>query len=100
MRGPLGRTPTFARFRVVLLAVRHPLSPLLVVVTAAVGCERQGAQRAPAQGHLTGAGGAQIFYQVVGSGDDTVVVIHGGPGAGINDIRPDLEPLATGRVVI
>jgi proline iminopeptidase len=37
---------------------------------------------------------------VVGSGDDTVVVIHGGPGAGINDSRPDLEPLTKSRVVI
>jgi proline iminopeptidase len=49
---------------------------------------------------VTGAGGAQIFYQLVGSGDDTVVVVHGGPGAGINDSRPDLEPLAKDRVVI
>jgi proline iminopeptidase len=37
---------------------------------------------------------------VAGSGNDTVVVVHGGPGAGINDTRPDLEPLARDRVVI
>jgi proline iminopeptidase len=49
---------------------------------------------------VTGAGGARIFYELVGSGDDTVVVVHGGPGAGINDSRPDLEPLAKDRVVI
>jgi proline iminopeptidase len=49
---------------------------------------------------VTGAGGAKIFYEVVGSGEDTVVVVHGGPGAGINDSRPDLEPLTKSRVVI
>jgi proline iminopeptidase len=49
---------------------------------------------------VIGAGGAQIYYELVGSGDDTVVVVHGGPGAGINDTRPDLEPLAKDRVVI
>jgi proline iminopeptidase len=71
-----------------------------ILIAMAVDCRHQAAPRAPAQGYLTGAGGAQIFYQVVGSGDDTVVVIHGGPGAGINDSRPDLEPLAKSRVVI
>lgn len=71
-----------------------------ILIAMAVGCSHQAAPRAPAQGYLTGAGGAQIFYQVVGSGDDTVVVVHGGPGAGINDSRPDLEPLAKSHVVI
>jgi proline iminopeptidase len=75
--------------------------PLLgILIATAVGCRHQAAPRVPAQGYLTGAGGAQIFYQVVGSGDDTVVVVHGGPGAGINDSRPDLEPLAKSHVVI
>ena len=49
---------------------------------------------------MTGAGAARIYYEVAGSGDDTVVVVHGRPGAGINDSRPDLEPLAQDRVVI
>src|SRR5687767_12267495 len=83
-----------------LLAVRHLPSASLVLVAAAVGCEHQAAPRAPAHGYLTGAGGAQIFYEVVGSGHDTVVVVHGGPGAGINDIRPDLKPLTSRHVVI
>ena len=71
-----------------------------ILIATPIGCRHQAAARVPAQGYLTGAGGARIFYQVVGSGEDTVVVIHGGPGAGINDIRPDLEPLAKNRVVI
>src|SRR5215217_3610374 len=71
-----------------------------ILIATPVGCRHQAAPRVPAQGYVNGAGGAQIFYQVVGSGDDTVVVVHGGPGAGINDSRPDLEPLAQSRVAI
>jgi proline iminopeptidase len=80
-------------------AVRHFPTASLVLFAAAIGCGHQ-AVPAPAHGYVTGAGGARIFYQVAGSGHDTIVVVHGGPGAGINDIRPDLEPLADGRVVI
>jgi proline iminopeptidase len=71
-----------------------------VLIAAAVGCGHQAAPPAPAQGYLAGAGGARIFYEVVGSGSDTIVVVHGGPGAGINDIRPDLEPLGDRQVLI
>jgi proline iminopeptidase len=46
------------------------------------------------EGFLTGAEGARLHYQVVGDGSDTVVVVHGGPGAGSNSVRPDFEPLA------
>lgn len=49
---------------------------------------------APAHGCLIGAGDAKIFYQVDGSGSDVFVVVHGGPGAGMNDVPPDLEPFA------
>ncbi len=49
---------------------------------------------------MSGAAGARIFYQVAGAGDDTLVVLHGGRGVGINGIRPDVEPLARDHVVI
>jgi proline iminopeptidase len=70
-----------------------------VLIVTAAGCRHQ-APRVPPQGYVTGADGAQIYYEVIGSGGDTVVVVHGGPGAGMNDSRPDLEPLARGRVMI
>lgn len=47
-----------------------------------------------------GADGARIFYRVVGRGADTVVVVHGGPGAGMTSVYPDLLPLAERRVLI
>ncbi len=46
------------------------------------------------EGFLTGAEGARLLYRVAGDGPDTVVVVHGGPGAGMNSVRPDFEPLA------
>ena len=45
-------------------------------------------------GYLPGADGLRIHYQVVGSGPDTAVVVHGGPGAGIGSVLPDVAPLA------
>jgi proline iminopeptidase len=45
-------------------------------------------------GYLEGAEGALIHYRVVGSSPDTLVVLHGGPGAGINSVLPDVMPLA------
>jgi proline iminopeptidase len=73
----------------------------LALLAAAPACRLQAAGvGAPAEGFLTGAAGARIFYQVAGSGRDTVVVVHGGPGAGINDVRPDVEPLTKSHVVI
>lgn len=53
-----------------------------------------GSAETPREGYLPGAEGAQIFYRVVGSGADTAVMVHGGPGAGIESVRPDWEPLA------
>lgn len=46
------------------------------------------------EGYLVGAEGARIHYRLLGSGSDTVVVLHGGPGAGIHSVLPVLEPLA------
>ncbi|PWN06514.1 alpha/beta fold hydrolase [Rhodohalobacter mucosus] len=46
------------------------------------------------EGFLEGANGASIHFKIVGSSPDTLVVLHGGPGAGINSVLPDVRPLA------
>jgi proline iminopeptidase len=51
-------------------------------------------------GYLTGADGVQLYYKVLGTGRDTVVVLHGGPGMSMGYLDRDLAPLAHGRTVI
>lgn len=51
-------------------------------------------------GYLVGAAGALLYYRLVGSGSDTVVIVHGGPGAGMNSILPDAEALAEHFVLV
>jgi proline iminopeptidase len=46
------------------------------------------------QGYFQGKDGVQLFYRVVGKGKDTIVFIHGGPGAGMEDGGLDLELIA------
>lgn len=44
------------------------------------------------EGHFPGAEGVRLFYRIIGSGADTVVLIHGGPGTGMRE-GLDLERL-------
>ncbi|HEX2211363.1 MAG TPA: alpha/beta fold hydrolase [Longimicrobium sp.] len=51
-------------------------------------------------GYLTGADGVQLYYKILGTGPDTAVVLHGGPGMSMGYLDRDLAPLAHGRTVI
>ncbi|HVR42359.1 MAG TPA: alpha/beta fold hydrolase [Thermoanaerobaculia bacterium] len=65
-----------------------------------MACAFRGAGSGAEEGFLEGAGGARIFYRVVGTGAETAVAVHGGPGAGMNAFFSDLLPLAAGYRVI
>lgn len=52
------------------------------------------------EGFLSGAGDAKLYYQIMGSKKDTVVVIHGGPGAGMHTVIPMMQPLAESFTLI
>lgn len=68
---------------------------LAIACAPAVGACFQGAEEDVApEGFLAGAEGARLHYRVMGDWPDTVVVLHGGPGAGMNSVLPDMEPLA------
>ncbi len=47
----------------------------------------------PAEGRVPGDGAA-LFYRLVGTGPDTLVMIHGGPGMDMGYMVPDFAPLA------
>lgn len=73
---------------------------LLVGACATRSPVEEGRKSNPDQGYLPGAGGARIHYRVLGSAPDTIVAVHGGPGAGMHAVLPELEPLAERHTVI
>lgn len=46
------------------------------------------------EGFVSVGGGVRLFYRLYGSGPDTLVLLHGGPGANFMGVGPDLLPLA------
>lgn len=58
------------------------------------------AQQRPREGYIRTPDGIRIFYRIVGSGTETLVAVHGGPGNTMESILPDLEPLAKNRRII
>lgn len=80
------------------MPVRSPLALLLCAACSAshpeLGTLREGELPHAAAGYVRGAGGVRLFYRVDGSGPDTIVVLHGGPGLNLEGLRPDLRPLA------
>lgn len=52
------------------------------------------------EGYIASSGGVRIFYRLLGSGADTMVVIHGGPGFTMDYFLNDLTPLAANHTLI
>jgi proline iminopeptidase len=51
-------------------------------------------------GFVVAADSVRIHYRVVGSGPDTIVVLHGGPGFSMDYLVADLMPLAARHTVV
>lgn len=76
---------------------RHLISVALLAVPLGVAA----AQSATAhEGYIASTGGVRIYYRVVGSGPDTAVLVHGGPGVGVNSMFASLQPLAAHHTLI
>jgi len=52
------------------------------------------------EGFVDAGAGVRLFYRVVGTGRDTVIVLHGGPGFSMSYLEPDLAPLAVRHTLI
>lgn len=77
------------------------LTSLVVVLTVLLAhAQGQTAPPTPHEGYIRTADGVRLFYKIVGSGPETLVAVHGGPGNTLESILPDLEPLAKNRRVI
>lgn len=74
------------------------LATLTILIIQATACAAVPPEQG--EGYITSLDGTRIFYKVVGSGPDTLVVLHGGPGNTMLSILPDLELLAKNRTVI
>jgi proline iminopeptidase len=56
--------------------------------------------QSPREGYLRTPDGVQLFYKIAGSGPETLVVVHGGPGNSLESIFNDFEPISKNRTVI
>ncbi len=54
----------------------------------------------PREGFVAADDGTRLYYRIEGSGPETLVVVHGGPGFSLESVRADLAPLAAHRRVI
>jgi len=79
--------------------VKKYISVLFVVIVSLWAAEGIRADE-PNEGYILTPDKVRIFYKIVGTGTETLVVVHGGPGNSLESIRADLEPLAKGRRVI
>ena len=63
---------------------------------------RSGATPAPEfrEGYVDAGGGVRLFYRVVGTNPDTLIVLHGGPGLTMEYLAKDLEPLAARHTLL
>jgi alpha-beta hydrolase superfamily lysophospholipase len=52
------------------------------------------------EGYVDAEGGVRLFYRMVGTGHDTVVVLDGGPGFSMSYWRPELRAVTAPALVI
>jgi proline iminopeptidase len=79
---------------------RAVLGAIALTAWSGAPLDAQGARRPAREGYLAGDDGTRLFFRVVGSGRDTVIAIHGGPGVDLESIAADFAPLADHHVVV
>ena len=70
---------------------------LVIALLFATGCVHS---QDASEGYILTPDKVRIFYKIVGSGTETVVMVHGGPGNSLESIRADLVRLEKGRRLI
>ena len=79
--------------------MKNYISILLVVFVSLCAATRVPGQE-PTEGYIVTPDKVKIFYKIEGTGPETLVVVHGGPGNSLESVRADLAPLAKNRRVI
>jgi proline iminopeptidase len=80
--------------------VLKPTRLRLLLIALAAPIALASAQLAPREGYVLTPDSAQLYYRVIGSGADTIIAIHGGPGVDLESIAGDFAPLGAKHVVI
>ena len=75
------------------------LLPIAFSLLAASVADAQPARRA-VEGFVTAPDSARLFFRVIGTANDTIIAIHGGPGVDLESIYGDFLPLAARHTVI
>lgn len=74
---------------------------LAAVLTAACGTDSPPDRGSPpTEGYVESSDGVQLYYRTLGSGADTVVALHGGPGFDMGYLAPDLKPLTGSHTLL
>jgi proline iminopeptidase len=60
----------------------------------------QGQGRPTQDGFFTTSDSVRLYYRVAGAGEDTIVVVHGGPGGSLEEIVDGFGPLTEHHAVI
>ena len=73
---------------------------LLLVLSCSTAKKDSALSSHDREGYVDAGGGVRLFFRLMGSGEDTLVVIHGGPGFSMDYFLEDLRPLAAHQVLL
>jgi proline iminopeptidase len=70
------------------------LLSLSALLLSSVGAHQASAQKVETEGYVDAGGGVRLFYRLLGTGGDPVILIHGGPGLTSDYLADDMAPMA------
>lgn len=76
---------------------------LLLLAIVVLGCKNEqklDVETISRNGFIHSKDSVELYYQFVGNGNDTLVIIHGGPGMDSEYLIPDFMPLAKNHVLL
>jgi proline iminopeptidase len=79
--------------------MNHAVLPILALILGLIN-STQGQVTAREEGFLTTSDAVRLYYRVEGTGRDTIVVLHGGPGGSLDEIVAGFDALADHHVLI
>ena len=76
------------------------LAALLIPLSIPGLLPAQGSSPSSREGYVDAGNGVRLFYRLLGTGRDTVVIVNGGPGFTSDYLADDLTPMARQHVLL